>query len=167
MTVGDIEYLLSSSSLKGFPVVVSEDSQYLVGWITRRDLTRALGKVFLLSAETRNRCACGQLPKCHITHVTDPSQHTRQLLRCLVRPRRAPRVEIKKRLKLHDSLRNSRGFTGNKAKNGLIIVLRRCFYRNRNWPVTLMSIYKFEFTLDEIDKQRLCLLVFPSICGRL
>ncbi|KAH9286646.1 H(+)/Cl(-) exchange transporter 3 [Echinococcus granulosus] len=42
MTVGDIEYLLSSSTFKGFPVVVSEESQYLVGWITRRDLTRAL-----------------------------------------------------------------------------------------------------------------------------
>ncbi|KAL5112652.1 H Cl exchange transporter 3 [Taenia crassiceps] len=42
MTVGDIEYLLSSSTFKGFPVVVSEVSQYLVGWITRRDLTRAL-----------------------------------------------------------------------------------------------------------------------------
>ncbi|VDL18585.1 unnamed protein product [Hymenolepis diminuta] len=42
MTVGDIEFLLSSSTYKGFPVVVSEESQYLVGWITRRDLTRAL-----------------------------------------------------------------------------------------------------------------------------
>ncbi|VDL94110.1 unnamed protein product [Schistocephalus solidus] len=42
MTVGDLEYLLSSSTLRGFPVVVSESSQYLVGWITRRDLTRAL-----------------------------------------------------------------------------------------------------------------------------
>ncbi|VDK21918.1 unnamed protein product [Taenia asiatica] len=51
MTVGDIEYLLSSSTFKGFPVVVSEESQYLVGWITRRDLTRALGEQCALNQE--------------------------------------------------------------------------------------------------------------------
>ncbi|VEL27927.1 unnamed protein product [Protopolystoma xenopodis] len=43
MTVGDVEHLLARSDVKGFPVVVSKASQYLVGWVTRRDLIWALG----------------------------------------------------------------------------------------------------------------------------
>lgn len=44
MTVGDVERLLSNTEHNGFPVVVSSDTQYLVGFITRRDLKLALGK---------------------------------------------------------------------------------------------------------------------------
>jgi len=42
MTVGDIEQLLRETDHNGFPVVVSTESQYLVGFVTRRDLNLAL-----------------------------------------------------------------------------------------------------------------------------
>lgn len=42
MTVGDIEQLLSESDHNGFPVVVSQESQHLVGFVTRRDLLLAI-----------------------------------------------------------------------------------------------------------------------------
>ncbi|KAF5397023.1 Chloride channel protein [Paragonimus heterotremus] len=42
MTVLDLETLLNTSDVKGFPVVVSQQSPYLVGWVTRRDLRWAL-----------------------------------------------------------------------------------------------------------------------------
>ncbi|XP_023229740.1 H(+)/Cl(-) exchange transporter 3-like isoform X1 [Centruroides sculpturatus] len=42
MTLDDIESLLNSTSYNGFPVVVSKESQYLVGFVARTDLTFAL-----------------------------------------------------------------------------------------------------------------------------
>uniref|UniRef100_A0A183GT10 CBS domain-containing protein n=1 Tax=Heligmosomoides polygyrus TaxID=6339 RepID=A0A183GT10_HELPZ len=42
MTVGDIEQLLRETNFNGFPVVVSTNSMYLVGFVTRRDLQLAL-----------------------------------------------------------------------------------------------------------------------------
>ncbi|KAK6057742.1 chloride transporter, ClC family [Cooperia oncophora] len=42
MSVGDIEQLLRESNYNGFPVVVSRNSMYLVGFVTRRDLQLAL-----------------------------------------------------------------------------------------------------------------------------
>ncbi|THD20457.1 Chloride channel protein [Fasciola hepatica] len=44
MTVADLETLLNTSDVKGFPVVVSQQSPYLVGWVTRRDLRWALDR---------------------------------------------------------------------------------------------------------------------------
>ncbi|OON16746.1 CBS domain protein [Opisthorchis viverrini] len=44
MTVKDLEALLSLSDVKGFPVVVSQHSLYLVGWVTRRDLRWTLDR---------------------------------------------------------------------------------------------------------------------------
>ncbi len=44
MTVGDIEQLLRETDYNGFPVVVSLDSQFLVGFVTRRDLQLAISK---------------------------------------------------------------------------------------------------------------------------
>ncbi|TGZ68542.1 hypothetical protein CRM22_004216 [Opisthorchis felineus] len=44
MTVKDLETLLSLSDVKGFPVVVSQHSLYLVGWVTRRDLRWTLDR---------------------------------------------------------------------------------------------------------------------------
>lgn len=44
MTVGDVEQLLRETDHNGFPVVVSTESQYLVGFVTRRDLNLALSK---------------------------------------------------------------------------------------------------------------------------
>ncbi|VDO18020.1 unnamed protein product, partial [Brugia timori] len=42
MTVGDIEVLLRETNFNGFPVVVSEENLYLVGFCPRRDLQLAL-----------------------------------------------------------------------------------------------------------------------------
>ncbi len=39
-----------------------------------------------------------------------------------MRPRKAPRVELKARLKLHDRNKNSCGVAGNETENGPIIV---------------------------------------------
>lgn len=46
MTVGDLEQLLRETDHNGFPVVVSTDSPYLVGFVTRRDLSLALCESF-------------------------------------------------------------------------------------------------------------------------
>lgn len=43
MTVEDIETLLKETEHNGYPVVVSKESQYLVGFVTRRDLNLAIG----------------------------------------------------------------------------------------------------------------------------
>jgi len=42
MTVEDVEILLKETEHKGFPVVVSRESQYLVGFVLRRDLNLAI-----------------------------------------------------------------------------------------------------------------------------
>ncbi|CAH8503319.1 unnamed protein product [Schistosoma bovis] len=44
MTVGDLDQLVSGCDVKGFPVVVSQDSPYLVGWVSRRELRWALDR---------------------------------------------------------------------------------------------------------------------------
>jgi chloride channel 3/4/5 len=44
MTVDDVETLLKDTEHNGFPVVVSRESQYLVGFVLRRDLNLAIGK---------------------------------------------------------------------------------------------------------------------------
>lgn len=45
MTVDDVEALLKDTEHNGYPVVVSRDSQYLVGFVLRRDLNLAIGAV--------------------------------------------------------------------------------------------------------------------------
>lgn len=45
MTVDDIEVLLKETEHNGYPVVVSRESQYLVGFVLRRDLNLALGNL--------------------------------------------------------------------------------------------------------------------------
>lgn len=44
MSIADLETMLATSDVNGFPVVVSQQAPYLVGWVTRRDLVRALGE---------------------------------------------------------------------------------------------------------------------------
>lgn len=46
MTVDDIEVLLKDTEHNGYPVVVSRESQYLVGFILRKDLNLAISKCF-------------------------------------------------------------------------------------------------------------------------
>lgn len=46
MTVEDIEILLKETEHNGYPVVVSKESQYLVGFVLRRDLNLAIGMFF-------------------------------------------------------------------------------------------------------------------------
>ena len=53
MTLDDVEQLLRETDHNGFPVVVSRQSQYLVGFVARRDLSIAISKydvnlIFLL-----------------------------------------------------------------------------------------------------------------------
>lgn len=43
MTVDDIVNLLKETEHNGYPVVVSKESQYLVGFVLRRDLNLAIG----------------------------------------------------------------------------------------------------------------------------
>lgn len=51
MTVDDVVSLLKETEHNGYPVVVSRESQYLVGFVLRRDLNLAIGtlKLFILS----------------------------------------------------------------------------------------------------------------------
>lgn len=42
MTVDDVDILLKDTEHNGYPVVVSKESQYLVGFVCRRDLNLAL-----------------------------------------------------------------------------------------------------------------------------
>lgn len=44
MTVDDLETLLKETEHNGYPVVVSRENQYLVGFVPRRDLNLALSK---------------------------------------------------------------------------------------------------------------------------
>lgn len=43
MTLAEVEQILKETSYTGFPVVVSRESQNLVGYVLRRDLTIAIG----------------------------------------------------------------------------------------------------------------------------
>jgi chloride channel 3/4/5 len=45
MTVDDIEVLLKDTEHNGYPVVVSRENQYLVGFILRKDLNLAIGEI--------------------------------------------------------------------------------------------------------------------------
>lgn len=45
MTVEDIENLINETSYNGFPVIMSKESQRLVGFALRRDLTIAIGNL--------------------------------------------------------------------------------------------------------------------------
>ncbi len=42
MTLGEVEQLLEQTDHNGFPVIVSMESQYLVGFVLRRDLVLAI-----------------------------------------------------------------------------------------------------------------------------
>jgi chloride channel 3/4/5 len=44
MTVHDVDVLLKETTHSGYPVVVSHESQYLVGYVLRRDLKIAIGR---------------------------------------------------------------------------------------------------------------------------
>ena len=46
MTIDDIEVLLKDTEHNGYPVVVSRENQYLVGFILRKDLNLAIGEIF-------------------------------------------------------------------------------------------------------------------------
>lgn len=54
MTVDDIEVLLKDTEHNGYPVVVSRENQYLVGFILRRDLNLAICKLFKLDLKDLN-----------------------------------------------------------------------------------------------------------------
>lgn len=49
MSLEDTEILLKETEHNGFPVVVSRESQYLVGYVLRRDLQLAIGNVQLIN----------------------------------------------------------------------------------------------------------------------
>jgi len=45
MTIDDMDVLLKETEHNGYPVVVSRENQYLVGFVLRKDLNLALGKI--------------------------------------------------------------------------------------------------------------------------
>jgi hypothetical protein len=50
MSVSEIESITQNVELHGFPIVFSKESQYLYGYIEKRDLKMAFGKFRLLIA---------------------------------------------------------------------------------------------------------------------
>lgn len=51
MTVDDVESILRDTEHNGFPVVVSRESQYLVGFVLRRDLLLAICKLSYIAVQ--------------------------------------------------------------------------------------------------------------------
>lgn len=51
MTVEDVENLLKETEHNGFPVIVSKESQYLVGFVSRRDLNLAIANAKRMTEE--------------------------------------------------------------------------------------------------------------------
>lgn len=65
MTVDDIEVLLKDTEHNGYPVVVSRENQYLVGFVLRKDLNMAIGKhqnLHLLQTSSDRATNCSFLP---------------------------------------------------------------------------------------------------------
>lgn len=64
MSVDDIVSLLKETEHNGYPVVVSKESQYLVGFVLRRDLNLAIGKCgsFANLSENPNYCLSNKTP---------------------------------------------------------------------------------------------------------
>lgn len=54
MTVDDIVNLLKETEHNGYPVVVSKESQYLVGFVLRRDLNLAIGMCVCVCVKAKN-----------------------------------------------------------------------------------------------------------------
>ncbi|UYV60235.1 hypothetical protein LAZ67_1000513 [Cordylochernes scorpioides] len=67
MTVDDIEHLLQTTDHNGFPVVVSQESQHLVGLVQRRDLSTALA-----NARRTQPGVVGLSPVLFSEHVPSP-----------------------------------------------------------------------------------------------
>ncbi len=61
------ESVLRDTDHNGFPVVVSKESQYLVGFVLRRDLNLALGR---LCHRGKSGCAKGNFPQCLFIHLS-------------------------------------------------------------------------------------------------
>ena len=57
MSVGEIEGVIADTDYSGFPVVVSQESQRLVGFVLRRDLVISLGEYLCV-----NVTICVSLP---------------------------------------------------------------------------------------------------------
>lgn len=57
MTVEDVEAIISETTYSGFPVVVSRESQRLVGFVLRRDLIISIGKDFRKGVKELRKCA--------------------------------------------------------------------------------------------------------------
>ena len=55
MTVDDIENMINETSYNGFPVIMSRESQRLVGFALRRDLTIAIGTLLKKPTHTDTR----------------------------------------------------------------------------------------------------------------
>jgi chloride channel 3/4/5 len=48
MNLNQIETMLKETTYTGYPVIVSRESQYLVGYVLRRDLQIAISKKSLI-----------------------------------------------------------------------------------------------------------------------
>lgn len=70
MTVDDVETLLKETEHNGYPVVVSKESQYLVGFVLRRDLNLAIGKLITSTFSPNKRI---RNYKCFVFHQEMPN----------------------------------------------------------------------------------------------
>lgn len=62
-TVEDVEALIKDTDYNGFPVVVSRESERLIGFVQRRDLTLAISKWFGVPTRSRgNSCLKANVP---------------------------------------------------------------------------------------------------------
>ena len=48
MTMEEIEKICTKNDINGFPIVISKESQILLGYIFKRDLKMAFGKSFFV-----------------------------------------------------------------------------------------------------------------------
>lgn len=62
MTVDDIMNLLKETEHNGYPVVVSKESQYLVGFVLRRELNLAIGTCQLICSRTSHLTSIKNFP---------------------------------------------------------------------------------------------------------
>lgn len=64
LTVEELQAIINETSYNGFPVIVSKESQRLVGFALRRDITIAIGKTIQL--DIFHRVTATSVDSCHV-----------------------------------------------------------------------------------------------------
>lgn len=69
MTLGEVEALVGGTQYSGFPVVVSQESQRLVGFVLRRDLLISIGEECVCVCVAESCLLCCPKKPAHISIV--------------------------------------------------------------------------------------------------